>query len=44
VQGVSKIFGRRSAEALRKIDQGVDPAELRRLGVTAAVADVSFEV
>jgi glycine betaine/proline transport system ATP-binding protein len=44
VQGVSKIFGRRSAEALRKISQGVDPAEIRRLGATAAVADVSFEV
>lgn len=44
VEGVSKIFGRRQAEALRKISQGVDPAELRRLGVTAAVADVSFEV
>jgi glycine betaine/proline transport system ATP-binding protein len=44
VQGVSKIFGRRSAEALRKISQGADPAELRRLGATAAVADVSFEV
>jgi glycine betaine/proline transport system ATP-binding protein len=44
VQGVSKIFGRRSAEALRQISQGVDPAELRRLGATAAVADVSFEV
>jgi glycine betaine/proline transport system ATP-binding protein len=44
VQGVSKIFGRRSAEAVRKIGQGADPAELRRLGATAAVADVSFEV
>jgi glycine betaine/proline transport system ATP-binding protein len=44
VQGISKIFGRRSAEALRKIRQGVDPTELRRLGATAAVADVSFEV
>ncbi|MCW2943730.1 MAG: opuAA2 [Actinoallomurus sp.] len=44
VQGVSKIFGRKSAEALRKIGQGADPDELRRLGVTAAVADVSFEV
>jgi len=44
VQGVSKIFGRRSAEALRKISQGADPAELRRLGATVAVADVSFEV
>jgi glycine betaine/proline transport system ATP-binding protein len=44
VRGVSKIFGRRSQEALRKISQGVDPAEVRRLGATAAVADVSFEV
>jgi glycine betaine/proline transport system ATP-binding protein len=44
VQGVSKIFGRKSAEALRKIGQGADPDKLRRLGVTAAVADVSFEV
>jgi glycine betaine/proline transport system ATP-binding protein len=41
---VSKIFGRRSAEALRKIRQGAEPDELRRMGVTAAVADVSFEV
>ncbi|MGH3375035.1 MAG: quaternary amine ABC transporter ATP-binding protein [Actinoallomurus sp.] len=40
----SKIFGRRSQEALRKISQGADPAELRKLGATAAVADVSFEV
>jgi glycine betaine/proline transport system ATP-binding protein len=44
VRGVSKIFGRRSQEALREISQGVDPAEVRRLGATAAVADVSFEV
>jgi glycine betaine/proline transport system ATP-binding protein len=44
VQGVSKIFGRKSAEALRKIGQGADPDELRRMGATAAVADVSFEV
>jgi glycine betaine/proline transport system ATP-binding protein len=44
VRGASKIFGRRSQEALRKISQGADPAELRKLGATAAVADVSFEV
>lgn len=44
VQGVSKIFGRRSQEALRQIGQGLDPAEIRRLGATPAVADVSFEV
>ncbi|GAA4618695.1 glycine betaine/L-proline ABC transporter ATP-binding protein [Actinoallomurus liliacearum] len=43
-QHVSKVFGRRSAEALRKIRQGADADELRRMGVTAAVADVSFEV
>ncbi|WP_308206099.1 quaternary amine ABC transporter ATP-binding protein [Actinoallomurus spadix] len=41
---MSKVFGRRSAEALRRIRQGADPDELRRMGVTAAVADVSFEV
>jgi glycine betaine/proline transport system ATP-binding protein len=29
---------------LRKIRKGAEPDELRRLGVTAAVADVSFEV
>ncbi len=44
VQGVSKIFGRRQTEALKKIEEGADPTDLRRLGVTAAVADVSFEV
>ena len=44
VQGVSKIFGRRSGEALRAIEKGADPDELRRLGVTVAVADVSFDV
>lgn len=44
VREASKIFGRRSQEALRKISQGADPAELRKLGATAAVADVSFEV
>jgi glycine betaine/proline transport system ATP-binding protein len=44
VDGITKIFGRRSAEALRKIRTGAEPAELRRLGVTAAVTDVSFEV
>ncbi|MFL6053366.1 MAG: glycine betaine/L-proline ABC transporter ATP-binding protein [Actinoallomurus sp.] len=43
-QRVSKVFGRRSAEVLRRIRQGAEPDELRRLGVTAAVADVSFEV
>jgi glycine betaine/proline transport system ATP-binding protein len=44
VRGVSKVFGRKSAEALRKISQGAEPAEVRRLGATVAVADVSFEV
>ncbi|MGI5233588.1 quaternary amine ABC transporter ATP-binding protein [Actinoallomurus sp. CA-142502] len=44
VRGVSKVFGRKSAEALRKISQGAEPGEVRRLGATVAVADVSFEV
>jgi glycine betaine/proline transport system ATP-binding protein len=44
VRGVSKVFGRKSAEALRKISQGAEPVEVRQLGATVAVADVSFEV
>ncbi len=44
VQGVSKIFGRKPAEALRRIQEGAAADELRKSGVTAAVADVSFEV
>jgi ABC transporter len=43
LQGVSKIFGRTSAEALRGTEQGTDPDKLRRLGLTA-VLDVPFEV
>ncbi|MFC9976855.1 glycine betaine/L-proline ABC transporter ATP-binding protein [Spirillospora sp. NPDC127200] len=38
------MFGRKAAEAARKIAAGADPEEVRALGVTAAVVDVSFEV
>ncbi|WP_019632067.1 quaternary amine ABC transporter ATP-binding protein [Actinomadura atramentaria] len=41
---VTKIFGRKAAEAQRKLNAGADPAKLRGLGVTPAVVDASFEV
>ncbi|MFI6515144.1 glycine betaine/L-proline ABC transporter ATP-binding protein [Spirillospora sp. NPDC050679] len=38
------MFGRKAGEAARKIAAGADSEEVRALGVTAAVVDVSFEV
>ncbi|KAB2348467.1 glycine betaine/L-proline ABC transporter ATP-binding protein [Actinomadura rudentiformis] len=40
-ENVTKLFGRRTAEAARKIGSGADIGDL---GVTAAVVEVSFEV
>lgn len=40
-ENVTKLFGRKPAEALRRIRAGEDPARLR---VTPAVVDASFEV
>ncbi|WP_123913985.1 quaternary amine ABC transporter ATP-binding protein [Georgenia muralis] len=40
---VYKVFGRRSAEAVRRLEEGHSREEVRPLG-TAAVADASFEV
>ncbi|MGI5166397.1 quaternary amine ABC transporter ATP-binding protein [Spirillospora sp. CA-253888] len=41
---VTKLFGRKAGEAARRIAAGADAEEIRALGVTAAVVDVSFEV
>ncbi len=41
---VTKLFGRKAGEAARRIAAGAGPEEVRALGVTAAVVDVSFEV
>nr|WP_305790791.1 glycine betaine/L-proline ABC transporter ATP-binding protein [Actinomadura hibisca] len=38
------MFGRKAGEAARRIAAGAGPEEVRALGVTAAVVDVSFEV
>jgi glycine betaine/proline transport system ATP-binding protein len=44
-EGLYKIFGRRAKEAVRQIRGGANPEELtRRLGVTPAVIDATFEV
>ena len=43
-ESVTKLFGRRAAEARRKLDAGAGPEEIRRLGVTAAVVDATFAV
>jgi glycine betaine/proline transport system ATP-binding protein len=43
-EGLFKIFGRRSEEAVRRLKEGATPEELKRLGVTCAVIDASFEV
>ncbi|WP_018654499.1 quaternary amine ABC transporter ATP-binding protein [Actinomadura flavalba] len=43
-ESVTKVFGRKAAEADRKLKAGADAAEIRRLGVTPAVVDASFEV
>lgn len=45
VQNLSKVFGRRSAEALRLVEQGTAKDEvMRRTGATVGVYDVSFEL
>ncbi|WP_281180293.1 quaternary amine ABC transporter ATP-binding protein [Actinomadura hibisca] len=41
---MTKLFGRKAGEAARRIAAGAGPEEVRALGVTAAVVDVSFEV
>jgi glycine betaine/proline transport system ATP-binding protein len=43
-QGLYKLFGRRAKEAVRRLTAGAPVEELRRLGVTPAVVDASFEV
>lgn len=43
MQDVYKVFGRREAELVRRLEAGEDPAKLTALG-TAAVIDASFEV
>ncbi|HLV75475.1 glycine betaine/proline transport system ATP-binding protein [Actinomadura hallensis] len=43
-ESVTKLFGRKAAEAQRKLKAGADLDTIRRLGVTPAVVDASFEV
>lgn len=43
-ENLYKVFGRRSREAVRKLEQGSTTDELKKSGVTAAVIDASFEV
>src|SRR5690625_7748643 len=43
VENVYKVFGRRSQEAIRRINAGASRDEVKTLG-TAAVIDASFEV
>ena len=43
-EGVTKLFGRKAAEAQRKLDAGADLETIRDLGVTPAVVDATFEV
>jgi glycine betaine/proline transport system ATP-binding protein len=43
-ESVTKLFGRRTAEAQRKLKAGADLRAVRELGVTPAVVDASFEV
>ncbi|MFG2245919.1 glycine betaine/L-proline ABC transporter ATP-binding protein [Spirillospora sp. NPDC048823] len=43
-ENVTKLFGRKSAEAQRKLKAGADLKAIRALGVTPAVVDASFEV
>ncbi len=43
-ESVTKLFGRKAAEAQRKLDAGADLKAIRDLGVTPAVVDASFEV
>jgi glycine/betaine/L-proline transporter ATP-binding subunit len=43
-QNVSKSFGRKAEEATRRLAAGATIEEIRKLGVTPAVVDASFEV
>lgn len=43
-EGLFKVFGRRSREAVRRLKAGDPPEQVRRLGVTPAVIDASFDV
>src|SRR5690625_7134978 len=43
VENVYKVFGRRSQEAIRRINAGASRDEVKTLG-TAAMIDASFEV
>jgi glycine/betaine/L-proline transporter ATP-binding subunit len=43
-QNVSKSFGRKAEEATRRLAAGATIEEIRKLGVTPAVIDASFEV
>lgn len=43
-EGIYKIFGKRTPQALRALGQGSTAEDVRALGVTPAVVDVSFEV
>jgi glycine betaine/proline transport system ATP-binding protein len=39
-----KVFGRRASEAIPLLEQGRDAQDVRKLGVTPAVIDASFDV
>ncbi|GAB3356901.1 quaternary amine ABC transporter ATP-binding protein [Modestobacter lapidis] len=43
-EGLFKIFGRRTDEAVRRLGDGASVADVRELGATPAVIDVSFTV
>ncbi|QFG23438.1 glycine betaine/L-proline ABC transporter ATP-binding protein [Actinomadura sp. WMMB 499] len=43
-EGVTKLFGRKAAVAQRGLANGSDLEEVRKLGVTPAVVDATFEV
>ena len=43
-ESVTKLFGRKTAEAQRKLKAGAELKEIRELGVTPAVVDATFEV
>jgi glycine betaine/proline transport system ATP-binding protein len=42
-EGLYKVFGRRAKEAVRRLQQGASLAEIKPLGVTAAVVDATFD-
>ena len=43
-KGLYKVFGRRSQEAVRRLKEGATQEEMKKLGVTAAVIDATFDV